>query len=293
MPNDATADTPFDRALRRLRRDRAARSPADAYYLHRRAAEDMLDRLQLVTRRFETALVIGCSDNWLCERLRENGLRVLVCDPGEMFARNAHGVQCDEDYLPFADASLDLVMAGGTLDSVNDLPGALALIRRILVPDGLMLAALAGAGSLPRLRSALHAAEEAQGEPPSPRIHPQIDVRAAGDLLMRAGFALPVVDNDSVRVRYSGLFPLIRDLRAMAATNILSRRSRRPISRSGLAAAAADFAANADSDGKTEERFEILHLSGWSPSTDQPRPARRGSATASLAGALSRDNRRH
>ena len=293
MPNDATADTPFDRALRRLRRDRAARSPVDAYYLHRRAAEDMLDRLQLVTRRFETALVIGCSDNWLCERLRENGLRVLVCDPGEMFARNAHGVQCDEDYLPFADASLDLVMAGGTLDSVNDLPGALALIRRILVPDGLMLAALAGAGSLPRLRSALHAAEEAQGEPPSPRIHPQIDVRAAGDLLMRAGFALPVVDNDSVRVRYSGLFPLIRDLRAMAATNILSRRSRRPISRSGLAAAAADFAANADSDGKTEERFEILHLSGWSPSTDQPRPARRGSATASLAGALSRDNRRH
>ena len=293
MPNDATADTPFDRALRRLRRDRAARSPADAYYLHRRAAEDMLDRLQLVTRRFETALVIGCSDNWLCERLRENGLRVLVCDPGEMFARNAHGVQCDEDYLPFADASLDLVMAGGTLDSVNDLPGALALIRRILVPDGLMLAALAGAGSLPRLRSALHAAEEAQGEPPSPRIHPQIDVRAAGDLLMRAGFALPVVDNDSVRVRYSGLFPLIRDLRAMAATNILSRRSRRPISRSGLAAAAADFAANADSDGKTEERFEILHLSGWSPSTDQPRPARRGSATASLADALSGDNRRH
>ena len=293
MLNDTTADTPFDRALRRLRRDRAARSPADAYYLHRRAAEDMLDRLQLVTRRFETALVIGCSDNWLCERLRENGLRVLVCDPGEMFARNAHGVQCDEDYLPFADASLDLVMAGGTLDSVNDLPGALALIRRILVPDGLMLAALAGAGSLPRLRSALHAAEEAQGEPPSPRIHPQIDVRAAGDLLMRAGFALPVVDNDSVRVRYSGLFPLIRDLRAMAATNILSRRSRRPISRSGLAAAAADFAANADSDGKTEERFEILHLSGWSPSTDQPRPARRGSATASLADALSRDNRRH
>lgn len=292
MPNDTIADTPFDRALRRLRRDRAARSREGAYYLHRRAAEDMLDRLQMVTRRFKTALVIGCSDNWLCARLRENGLRVLICDPGEMFARNAHGVQCDEDYLPIADASLDLVMAAGTLDSVNDLPGALALIRRILVPDGLMLAAFAGAGSLPRLRSALRAAEEAQGEAPSPRIHPQIDVRAAGDLLMRAGFALPVVDSDQIRVRYSGLFPLIRDLRAMAATNILSRRSRRPISRAGWAAAAADFAANADLDGKTEERFEILHLSGWSPSADQPKPARRGSATASLADALGKADRR-
>ncbi|HET9429107.1 MAG TPA: methyltransferase domain-containing protein [Allosphingosinicella sp.] len=286
MPQEPTRNTPFDRALRRLRRDRAAREKRAAGYLHRRAAEDMYDRLDSVNRRFETALVIGCSDNWLCDRLRDRGLRVLTCDPGALFTRNAVGFQCDEDFLPLADASVDLVMAVGTLDSVNDLPGALTLVRRILVPDGLMLAAFAGAGSLPRLRSALRAAEEAQQLAPSPRIHPQIDVRAAGDLLMRAGFALPVVDSDKVNVRYPGLIQLVRDLRAMAATNLLCVRARHPFGRLGLTAAVADFASAADSDGKTEESFVILHLSGWAPSADQPRPARRGSATASLADAL-------
>ena len=240
----------------------------------------------MVKRRFETALLIGCADLWLAERLNEKGMRVRACDPGALFARRAGGVQCDEDLLPFADSGVDLVVAIGTFDSVNDLPGALTLARRSLVPDGLFLAAFAGAGSLPRLRSALRAAEDALEEPASPRIHPQIDVRAAGDLLMRAGFTLPVVDSDKISVRYPGLIDLVRDLRAMAATNILSRRTRRSFGRVALAAAIADFAANADPDGKTTERFEILHLSGWAPSPDQPRPARRGSATASLAEAL-------
>ena len=287
MPEqEQTRDAPFDRELRRLRRDRAARSAIAADYLHRRAAEEILDRLGMVKRRFETALLIGCTDLWLAESLSEQGIRVRACDPGALFARRAGGIQCDEDLLPFADSGFDLVVAIGTLDSVNDLPGALTLARRSLVPDGLFLAAFAGAGSLPRLRSALRAAEDALEEPASPRIHPQIDVRAAGDLLMRAGFSLPVVDGDKVSVRYSGLIDLVRDLRAMAATNILSRRTRRPFGRVALAAAIADFAANADPDGKTAERFEILHLSGWAPSPDQPKPARRGSATASLAEAL-------
>ena len=175
----------------------------------------------------------------------------------------------------------------GVLDTVNDLPGALALIRRALRPDGLFLAAFAGAGSLPSLRSAIRAAEAAEGLGASPRVHPQIDLRAAGDLLARAGFALPVADAERVTVRFGSLARLVADLRAMAATNLLVSRSR-PFGRLGFAAAAADFAARADADGRTAERFEILHLSGWAPAPDQPRPARRGSATASLADALRR-----
>ena len=126
----------------------------------------------------------------------------------------------------------------------------------------------------------MRAAEEAEGLAPSPRIHPQIDVRAAGDLLVRAGFALPVVDRDVIEVRYRALGNLVADLRAMAAGNILARRSRRPLTRTGLAAAAADFGT------ATLERFEIVYLSGWAPAPGQPVPARRGSATASLADAL-------
>jgi SAM-dependent methyltransferase len=278
-------DVPFDRALRCLRRDRAAASAGAADYLFRLAADDLLERLDSVSRRFERALDLGCAGGYLTGRLRERGIEVLPADPGHRFAAVAQGVQIEEDRLPFGDGAFDLVVSVGLLDTVNDLPGALLLIRRALSPDGLFLGAFLGAGSLPRLRSAMLAADSAEGGA-APRIHPQIDVRAAGDLLTRAGFALPVADSWGIDVRFPGLPALVRDLRAMGGTNILAERSRRPLGRPGLAAAIADFAAAADADGKTAERFEIVQLLGWAPSPDQPRPARRGSATASLGEAL-------
>lgn len=278
-------DLPFDRRLRRLRRDRAAPAFADSSFLHRHAAEELFHRLGGVTRSFEAALDLGCGDGFVGEQLRERGIPVVSADAGRWFAHQAGGVQCDEDRLPFADASFDLVMSVGVLDTVNDLPGALTLIRRVLRPDGLFLAAFAGAGSLPRLRSAMTAADSATGGA-APRIHPQIDVRAAGDLLTRAGFRLQVADCADLTVRYPNLLRLVADLRGMAATNILATRSRTPLGRAALAAAWSDFAEHADPDGKTAERFDIIYLTAWSPSPDQPQPARRGSATASLAEAL-------
>ena len=258
----------FDRGLRRLRRDRAARQGGDADYLYRRAAGELLDRLDLVARPFSRVLLLG-----------EPHLATALS------ARGIEPVTAEIDDLPGA-AGCDLVMALGLLDTIDDLPGALLLIRRALKPDGLFLAAFAGAGSLPRLRRAMRAAEETEGIGAGPRLHPQIDVRAAGDLMMRAGFALPVVDREIVEVRYGSLMRLVADLRAMGATNILAARARRPFGRTGLAAAIADFSADAEADGKTVERFEILFVSGWAPSPDQPAPARRGSGTASLADAL-------
>lgn len=277
-------DVPFDRRLRRLRRDRAAARFGEADYLHRLAADELIERLDFVRRDFSRALDLGCAGGYLTRRLRERGLEVTPCDCGGAFARAAGGVQCDEDRLPFADGAFDLVVSVGILDGVNDLPGALILARRALKPDGLFLAAFAGAGSLARLRRAMLAADAAEGGA-APRVHPQIDIRAAGDLLTRAGFALPVVDAQPVDVRFRSLLDLVRDLRAMGATNILAARSRRPLGRHGLAAAIADFDTAGD---KTTERFEILHLLGWSPSPDQPKPAPRGSGKVSLADALKR-----
>jgi SAM-dependent methyltransferase len=275
-------DVPFDRRLRRLRRDRAAARFAEADYLHRLAADELIERLDFVKRDFRRALDLGCAGGYLTRRLRERGLDVTPFDSGAAFARSAGGVQGDEDRSPFADGAFDLVVSVGALDGVNDLPGALILIRRALEPDGLFLGAFAGAGSLNRLRRAMLAADSVEGGA-APRVHPQIDVRAAGDLLTRAGFALPVADSQPVDVRFGSLMDLVRDLRAMGATNILAGRSLRPLARLGLAAAIADFDS---AEGKTTERFEIVHLLGWSPSPDQPRPAPRGSATVSLAEAL-------
>jgi SAM-dependent methyltransferase len=280
-----SVDTPFDRRLRRLRRDRAASRFADADYLHTLAADELIERLSMVKRDFHHALDLGCGGGYVGERLRDRGLEVVSCDAGRLFANKPQGVQCDEDRLAFGDGAFDLILSVGVLDSVNDLPGALALIRRALRPDGLFLGAFAGAGSLPRLRSAMLEADATTGAA-APRIHPQIDVRAAGDLLTRAGFTLQVADSVSVDVRFSSLMKLVADLRAMGATNMLAARSRTPLRRSALAAAMAAFEGAADADGKTSERFEIIYLTGWSPAPSQPQPARRGSATASLADAL-------
>lgn len=255
----------FDRPLRRRRRDRAATDLHDAFYLHRRAAEELIGRLDLVKREWNDVLLLGAHDPSLAETFRARGMSVVAADPGRRFAAAAGGVQTDEDRLPFADSSFDLVFSVGLLDSVDDLPGALLLIRRTLRPDGLLLAAFAGAGSLPRLRSALRAAEAAEGLPAAPRLHPQLDVRAAGDLLGRAGFVLSVADCETVAVRFAAFTDLIADLRAMGATNLLAARSTRPFGKKGLAAAMTDFAAAADADGRTTERMDIVYLSAWSP----------------------------
>lgn len=278
-----SASAIFDRSLRRLRRDRMARGFADAAYLHRLAADELLERLTWIKRDFRDALDLGCADGYLARALQSRGMSVVQADSGPLFA--SAGVQCDEDRLPFADAAFDLVVSVGALDSVNDLPGALTLIRRALRHDGLFLAAFAGAGSLPKLKHAMLAADAADGGACA-RIHPQIDVRAAGDLLMRAGFALPVVDSDSVTIRFRHLQALVADLRAMGGTNLLAARSTKPLTRTAYAAAIADFAGAVDTDGKIGETFEIIYMIGWAPAPDQPKAARRGSAAQSLADAL-------
>jgi len=280
----AAMDRPdiFDRTLRARRRDRMIAGFADHDFLYRAMLDELLDRLTDVQRDLPEALVIGCPDGSARAALEAMGKRVACLDPGFLAARAAGGVQGDEDALPFADDSFDLVIACGTLDSVNDLPGALILMRRVLRPDGLMLAAFAGAGSLPRLKAALMAGE---GDRPGQHVHPQVDVRAAGDLLGRAGFAMPVADGMTLNIRYGDMLRLMRDLRGMGAGNVLA--SRPPLlTRETVMRAAAHFAEAADDDGRTAEQMTIVFLSGWKPDPSQAKPARRGSATHSLAEAL-------
>jgi len=276
----------FDRRLRRFRRDRAAPGFADHAFLRDAIVDALLDRLDLVTRPFDRALDLGCADGSLGRALMARGMQVTSCDAGAVFATNADGIQADEDALPFEPGSFDLIVSAGVLDSVNDLPGALIQCRRALKPDGLFLAGFVGAGSLPRLKAAVAAADDQAGGAVPARFHPGIDVRAAGDLLGRAGFVLTVADSERLEVGYPDALRLIRDLRGMAATSQLAGQAGPWIGRARLAALADAFAAQAGVDARVRERFELVFMTGWSPGPDQPQPAKRGSATASLAAAL-------
>ncbi len=268
----------FDRACRRVRRDRAAPRFADFAFIRDWMLEGIAERLSAVRREFRDVLDLGCCDGGF---VAPPGARVARLDAGARFAALARGIQGDEDQPHFPDASFDLVMSAGVLDSVNDLPGALALARRVLRPDGLFLGAFLGGATLTTLRTVLL---EAEADRPAARVHPQVDVRSAGDLLVRAGFALPVADLETLNVRYAGLFDLVRDLRGMGATSLLPGAP--PFTRAAAARAAALFAARADAEGRTTERFDAIFVTGWAPDASQPQPARRGSATASLAQAL-------
>jgi SAM-dependent methyltransferase len=250
----------FDLDLRAKRRDRAFRAGAELF-LYERAFEDCLDRIGLVQRSFQSALLIGCPDpNWP-DRLREYASQVDAFDPGPEFAKAVRGARIVEDQFDPVPQHYDLCLAIGTLDTVNDLPHALMRIRAALAPDGLFIGAFSGGDTLPQLRLAMRAADEAAGVA-VPHVHPRIEPSMLTALLSAAGFANPVVDVDRVAVRYSSLWRLISDLRAMGATNILTGRSRKPVSKTALRRAEEAFAASVE-DGRTTETFEILHFAAW------------------------------
>ena len=246
-------------SARALRRDRAVRKGPELF-LHDRAFEDCLERIALMQRPFERALLIGCPDARWPERLEAFAGEVDVRDPGPLFATRANGETLVEDcWLP-PEASYALVVAIGTLDTVNDLPLALRLIGHAMRPDGLLIGAASGGDTVPQLRNAMRAADAASGAA-TPHVHPRIEAAALAPLLGEAGFVNPVVDVDRVPVSYRSFERLIDDLRSMAATNVLTARPRF-IGKTARSAAAAAF--NAVGDGtRTVETFEILHFAAW------------------------------
>jgi hypothetical protein len=251
----------FDMNLRAMRRDRAARTGPELF-LFERVFEDCLERIALMGRSFENALLIGCPDARWRKRLKPFAWKLDVRDPGPLFARAAGGAVIVEDAWNAPAGAYDLVIAPGTLDTVNDLPLALRLLRHAMRGDALLLSAVSGGDTLPQLRSAMRAADAVSGVA-APHVHPRIEASALSPLLTDSGFARPVVDVERVEVAYSSLDRLVADLRTMGSTNILTPRAR-PLTRSQRDAAIASFAA-AGTDGRTAETFEIIHMAAWTP----------------------------
>jgi SAM-dependent methyltransferase len=282
----------FDRALLRRRRERIARvSEPHRDFLFAEAGERLLDRLDDVRRRFPVALDLG-SRNGLLGRLLQGrgGVEALVqgdLSLGMLAKAGGLVVQLDEEVLPFAPESFDLVLANLSLHWTNDLPGALAQVRHVLKPDGLFLGVLFGAGTLAELRTALMEAEIAETGGASARVAPFADLRDAAGLMQRVGFALPVADVETVTVTYDGLMPLLADLKAMGEANILDARLKRPTRRAVIGRAAALYQEKfALPDGRIPASFRLIFLTGWAPHESQQQPARRGSGKIGLGDVL-------
>ena len=281
----------FDRALLARRRDRAAAHATAHDFLLRRVAEDLTERLAVVRCTFETAVVLGAHHGVVGRLLRELPAIGTVIEtetaPRLLAACCGPRLLADEELLPFRDGSLDLLVAPLTLQHVNDVPGTLAQIRRALKPDGLFLGAMLGGLTLHELRASLLAAEAEMEGGASPRVAPFADVRDAGQLLQRAGFALPVADSDIVNVTYATPLDLMRELRGMGATNVLVARRRTPLRRATLMRAMEIYCERFGMpDGRIAATFEIVTMTGWVPHESQQKPLAPGSARTRLADAL-------
>jgi SAM-dependent methyltransferase len=281
----------FDRALHRRRLDRAA--PGYADFLKRRAADDMVFRLEGIMRRFPLAVDLGARTGAFAQALAASDARekvdlLIETDlSAPMLARGGARVIADEERLPFKSGSLDLVVSSLSLHWTNDLIGALVQARLALKPDGLFIGAFFGGATLTELRQSLLAAEAELSGGASMRVSPFADASDAGGLLQRAGFALPVADVDRVTVRYAHPVELLRDLRAMGETNVLLERSRTPLTRRVLGRALELYAERfTEADGRVRATFEIITVTGWSPHESQQKPLPRGSAKMRLADAL-------
>lgn len=298
MPDPATSAaavsrhdpaTVFDRALLRRRRDRAADGFAEHDFLYREVAERLADRLEDVRRAFPLALDLGAGDGALSRALAgRKGIETLAAlelAPG--LARRNDGATLgavgDEEALPFADGVFDLIVSNLSLHWVNDLPGALIQARRALKPDGFFCAAMLGGETLNELRLALYDAEADVCGGVSPRVSPFAEIRDAGGLLQRAGFALPVADREILTVTYADAFALMRDLRGCGAANAANARRRAPAPRGLFFAAAQRYAERwAEPDGRIPATFEVIYLAGWAPAPSQQQPLKPGQGQTAL-----------
>lgn len=280
----------FDRRLLRRRRERVAPALDGADFLIREAALRLVERLGDVRREFPLALELGCHTGQLAAALHGSPQvgRLIQADLAYGMVRRAPGERlvADEEALPLGPGRLDLVLSCFSLHWVNDLPGALAQIRYALKPDGLFLAIMPGGTTLFELRESLMRAELEITGGAGPRVSPSVDVRDAGMLLQRAGFALPVADVDTITVTYDHPWKLLAELRGMGEASALAQQGR-GLGRSTLWRACEIYRELFGSaGGRVPATFQLLTMSGWAPDPSQPKPIRRGSGQVNLAEAL-------
>ena len=278
----------FDRAL--VGRHLARRPSGRDDFVLRLVLDDLNERLATVTRSFERALIMAPDAGPLPTRAQSaNGPIVFERAATVLAGSGAALVEPEALDLPRRD--YDLIFSLFDLDVVDDVPGFLARVRAHLRGDGLFLAAAIGGDSLTELREAFLSADAEIGGGAYLRVAPFIALSDAAGLLQRAGFTLPVSDVETHIVRYETPLALMRELKALGASNPLAERPGKPATRTLLAQASAAYQQLAgEADGRVRATLEIIWMSGWAPHASQQKPLKPGSAEISLTKVLKTKN---
>lgn len=282
----------FDRQMKRRQREWAAslREAPHFEYVREEVGSRVADRVYDVARTFPLALELGCGRSFIAEHLTTDVVEQLYLTDVSSRCLNrlrdseipSRCVLADEEFLPFKDDTFDLVLSSMSLHWVNDLPGALRQVWRVLKPDGAFIAALPGGDSLYELRCSLQLAQTEREGGFSPHVSPLTAVTDLGNLLGQAGFSLLTVDTDELQVHYPGIMELMTDLQGMGESNCAWNR-RSLLHRDTILAAAAVYKEMyGNPDGSVPATFDILYMIGWKPHGSQAKPAKRGSATVSF-----------
>lgn len=285
-----TALSVFNRANLRRHQVRSAPGFERFRFLHDWCEKEIMDRLAIIRRDFaQTAIISDRTLPAFRARLTETKgtQNIISLLPHLALKQDQQNILLsDSEILSLAPQSMDMIISIMDLHKINDLPGALVQIRQALKPDGLFIACMAGGETLHELRQAMMAAELEVRGGASPRVFPFADKQQMGALLQRAGFALPVVDSDILRVTYRDLFHLMGDLRGMGESNIIAAQSKTFTPKRFFLRAAELYQQHHAHGDDIEASFEIISLIGWAPHASQPKALRPGSAQARLADAL-------
>jgi len=277
----------FNRGLVKMRRDKISGNYNNHDFLNREISGRLIDNLEDIKKTFATVLSMGLNDALAGEIFQDGFLLRQDLSYKMLDDRSGVAVQADEEFLPYKNQSLELILSCLALHWVNDLPGVLVQMLRSLKPDGLFLGAMFGGDTLTELRRSMLKADMDHRGGISPHISPFIDVRDAGSLLQRAGFALPVVSTERITVTYKDAFALMKELRGMGENNALIKTYKGLTSRELMTKVAENYADDfADERGRIPATFDIIYLQGWAPHASQQQPLKPGAAKMALKDAL-------
>ena len=258
---------------------RAAATYTAHAILQHEVEQRLLERLEYMDSEPQRVLDVGCGPGGaaLVLRKRWKSAQVVALDLAlPMLRRIRSGwlrplarVNADARALPLADASVDMLFSNLCLQWIDDVPALFDEFRRVMRPRGYLAISTFGPDTLHELRSAWAQVDRA------PHVSRFADIARIGDALMQAGFRDPVLDAEHFTLTYADAGALMRELKAIGATNADASRAR------GLTGKAhwrrmLDAYEAFRTDGVLPATYEVIYAHAWAPESGQPRRGRGG-----------------